>query len=155
MTAAVAQFPRCEPPSRLTLPSFTALVALKQNMSWHDPDLYFFLCVLTGLAALLAIIYEFRRRKWPVHLKNAPPLDGLNESGLWSKPMTGVADLALSASMPNSGQAGKQEAEQFSQLCESTNDLPPKEQASRVREHFGISEECGPTVATKVTRRCT
>ena len=32
----------------------------------------------------------------------------------------------------------KQEAEQFSQLCESTNDLPPKEQASRVREHFGI-----------------
>ena len=32
----------------------------------------------------------------------------------------------------------KQEAERFSQLCESTNDLPPKEQASRVREHFGI-----------------
>jgi hypothetical protein len=36
-------------------------------MSWHHPDLYFFLCLLTGLAALLAIIYEciqkFRRRE--------------------------------------------------------------------------------------------
>jgi hypothetical protein len=39
-------------------------------MSWHQPDLYFFLGLLTGLAALLAIIYEciqkFRRRKPPV-----------------------------------------------------------------------------------------
>jgi hypothetical protein len=26
----------------------------------------------------------------------------------------------------------------FSQLCESVKDAPPKEQASRVREHFGI-----------------
>jgi hypothetical protein len=39
-------------------------------MSWHDPDLYFLLGLLTGLAAFLAIIYEriqkFRRRKPPV-----------------------------------------------------------------------------------------
>ena len=27
-------------------------------MSWHHPDLYFFLCLLAGLAAFLAIIYE-------------------------------------------------------------------------------------------------
>jgi hypothetical protein len=26
-------------------------------MSWHHPDLYFFLCLLAGLAAFLAIIY--------------------------------------------------------------------------------------------------
>jgi hypothetical protein len=64
--------------------SFTALwrreVALKLNMSWHHPDLYFFLCLFAGLAAFLAIIYEciqkFRRRK-PVYLKKAKPLDGL------------------------------------------------------------------------------
>jgi hypothetical protein len=41
--------------------SFTALwrarVARKLNMSWHHPDLYFFLCLLAGLAAFLAIIY--------------------------------------------------------------------------------------------------
>lgn len=46
------------------------------NMSWHNPNLYFFLCLLTGLATLLAIIYEFCRRKsdrW----KRAKPLDGL------------------------------------------------------------------------------
>src|SRR5262249_48430780 len=40
------------------------------NMSWHHPDLYFFLCLLTGLAASLAIIYEcilkFCRRKPPL-----------------------------------------------------------------------------------------
>jgi hypothetical protein len=31
-----------------------------------------------------------------------------------------------------------QAAEQFSQLCESMKDAPPEEQASRVREHFGV-----------------
>ena len=42
--------------------SFTALwrreVVLKLNMSWHHPELYFFLCLLAGYAALLAITYE-------------------------------------------------------------------------------------------------
>ena len=72
-------------------------------MSWHDPELYLFLCVLAGLAALLAITYELvsRRRKPPVILTKAMPPDGLNESGPWSKPMTAVADLALPASMPD------------------------------------------------------
>jgi hypothetical protein len=41
--------------------------ALWLNMSWHHPDLYFFLFLLAGLAAFLAIIYKciqkFRRRK--------------------------------------------------------------------------------------------
>ena len=89
-------------------------------MSWHHPDLYLFLCLLAGLAALLAIAYEIfsRRRKPPVILMKAMPLEP--------------------ASVPDSRQADKREAERFSQLCESTNDLPPKEQASRVREHFGI-----------------
>jgi hypothetical protein len=34
-------------------------------MNWHHPDLYLFLCVLAGLAALLAIAYKVvsRRRK--------------------------------------------------------------------------------------------
>jgi hypothetical protein len=31
-----------------------------------------------------------------------------------------------------------QAAEQFSQLCESMKNAPPEEQASRVREHFGV-----------------
>ena len=48
-------------------------------MSWHHPDLYFFLCLLTGLATFMTIIYEciVRRRKPPVVLKRAKPLDGL------------------------------------------------------------------------------
>ncbi len=51
-------------------------------MSWHHPDLYIFLCLLAGIAALLAIIYEFCRRKpeqgdRPVYLRKAKPLDGL------------------------------------------------------------------------------
>jgi hypothetical protein len=49
-------------------------------MSWHHPDLYFFLFLLVGFATFPAIIYEciqkFRRRK-PVYLKKAKPLDGL------------------------------------------------------------------------------
>jgi hypothetical protein len=121
-------------------------------MSWHHPDLYFLfsvLAVLTGLAAFLAIIYECiqcRRKprvveprrstvnekaadppsplKYvdpplpPQYLKNARPLEGLQRE--------------------SSRQAGKQVAERFSQLCESVEDLTPKEQASRSREHFGI-----------------
>ena len=88
-------------------------------MNWHHPELYFFLCLITGLAALLAITYEiFRRRRKPpaIPMKVMPP-----------EP----------ASMPDSRQTGKQEAEQFSRLCESTN-LSPKELASRERKHFGI-----------------
>ena len=41
-------------------------------------------------------------------------------------------------------QAGEQAAEQFSRLCESVKDLSPKEQVSRVHEHFGILEERRP-----------
>ena len=43
-------------------------------MSWHDPELYLFLCLLAGFAAaLLAITYELfsRRRKPPVILMKA------------------------------------------------------------------------------------
>jgi hypothetical protein len=48
-------------------------------MSWRHPDLYFFLCLLTGLAAFLAIMYECIRkfRRKPMYLKKAKPLDGL------------------------------------------------------------------------------
>jgi hypothetical protein len=49
-------------------------------MSWHDPGLYFFLCLLTGFATFLAIIYECIKkfgRKPPLVLKKAKPLDGL------------------------------------------------------------------------------
>jgi hypothetical protein len=48
-------------------------------MNWHHPDLYFFLSLLTGLAALLAIIYEIRRKPeqgdGPAYRKKATPLD--------------------------------------------------------------------------------
>ena len=98
-------------------------------MSWHHPDLYFVLCllaVLTGLTALLAIIYEcnetVRRRKPLVVLKKAKPLDGLQRD----RP-----------ARPTEGRASKRPSD-FSRLSESVKDLPPKEQASRVREHFGI-----------------
>ena len=85
---------------RLRCRNFTAFgrAAPTPNTNWHHPDLYFFLSLLTGLAALLAITYEIfsHRRKPPVILMKAmPPPDGLNESGPWSKPMTAVADLAL------------------------------------------------------------
>jgi len=123
-------------------------VALKLNMSWYHPDQYFFLCLAGSLAAFLApsIIDELtstigelfgRKRKPPVvepsrsivdppsppkypplppkkYLENVKPLDGLQRD----RPRPAV--------------------ERFSQLCESAKDLPLKEQASRVDEHFGI-----------------
>jgi hypothetical protein len=92
-------------------------------MSWHHPDLYFFLCLLAGLAAFLAIIYEciqrFCRRKPPVVL----PLDGLQRD----RP-----------ARPTEVERASKRPSDFGRLSESVKDLPPKEQASRVREYFEI-----------------
>jgi hypothetical protein len=84
------------------------------NMNWHHPDLYFFLCLLAGLAAFLAIVYEcqkFCRRK--------PP----------------VVELRRSVELPS---PPKHPPSPFSRFCESVKDLPPKQQASRVRDYFGV-----------------
>jgi hypothetical protein len=54
-----------------------ARVALKLNMSWHNPDLYLVLSLLAGLATLLAIIYECIQRRKPARWKRTKPLDGL------------------------------------------------------------------------------
>ena len=92
-------------------------------MSWHHPDLYFFLCLAASLAAFLApsIIDDellARRRKPPV----VRPLEGLQRD----RP-----------ARPTGGRASERPSD-FSRLSESVKDLPPKEQASRVRKHFGI-----------------
>jgi hypothetical protein len=77
-------------------------------MTWHHPDLYFFLgllAVFAGLAASLAVIYEcilkFRRRKPLVVL----PLDGLQRDR---------------HARPIEQRASKRPSD-FSQLCESIN----------------------------------
>ena len=77
------RFPLCG----VTLPVFyRPLVALKLNMSWNDPELYLFLCVIAVFAGVLAIIDEciqkFCRRKpkqgdEPAYLRKTRPLDGL------------------------------------------------------------------------------
>jgi hypothetical protein len=101
-------------------------------MSWHHPDLYFFLGLLTGLAAFLAIIYEciqkFRRRKPPVV---EPTRWTVNEKA-GDSPSPPPPKYVDPSSPP------KHPPSPFSRLCESMKDGPPKEQASRVREHFGI-----------------
>ena len=148
------------PVSGSALPVFhrplAARVARKLNMSWHHPDLYFFFCLAASLAAFVApsIIDDEllgRRRKPPVaeprrstvnekaadppsppqyvdpssppkYLKNVRPLEGLQRD----RP-----------ARPTEGRASERPSD-FSRLSESVKDLPPKEQASRVRQHFGI-----------------
>jgi len=90
-------------------------------MSWYQPDLYFVLFLLTGFATILAIIYECIRRR-PVYLKKAKPLDGLQRE----RP-----------ARPTEERESRRPSN-FGRLCESAGGLPPKEQASRLREHFGI-----------------
>ena len=155
--AANWRSPRC---GVSALPVFhrplAARLARKLNMSWHHPDLYFFFCLAASLAAFLApsIIDDellARRRKPPVvepkrstvtekavdppsppqyvdppsppkYLKNVRPLEGLQRD----RP-----------ARPTGGRASERPSD-FSRLSESVKDLPPKEQASRVRKHFGI-----------------
>ena len=141
-----------------------ARVERKLNMSWHHPDLYFFFCLAASLAAFLApsIIDDellARRRKPPVveprrstvnekavdppslpqyvnppsppkYLKNVRPLEGLQRD----RP-----------ARPTEGRASERPSD-FSRLSESVKDLPPKEQASRVRKHFGILGGARPAV---------
>lgn len=105
-------------------------------MSWHHPDLYFFLFLLAGLATFLAIVYECIqkfRRKPPVVL----PLDGLQRD----RPARLTEERA------------SKRPSDFSRLCESVKDLPPKEQASRVRDYFGILGGAWP--ANRFRRRLT
>jgi len=87
----------------------------------NHPDLYLLLFLLAGLATFMVIIFEciqkFCRRKPPVVL----PLDGLQR------------DRAA-----RTEERASQRPSDFDRLCESVKDLPPKEQASRVREYFGI-----------------
>jgi hypothetical protein len=114
----------------------------KRNMSWPHPDLYLFLCLLAGFATFLAIVYECIqkfRRKPPVvkpsssnekavdppsprkYLENVKPLDGLQR-----EPPARTEERA------------NKRPSDFGQLCENVEALPPKEQASRVVEYFGI-----------------
>jgi hypothetical protein len=110
--AANWRSPRC---GISALPDFhPPFGARKLNMSWHQPDLYFVLFLLTGLATFLAIIYECIRRR-PVYLKKAKPLDGRQRD----RPARPTQERE------------SREPSDFSRLCES--DLPPKEQASRLQ----------------------
>ena len=127
------------------------------NISWHDPELYYFLSLLTGIAALLASLYAFSS---PRRRNKANPLDVVDQPQVKPPPRAvpldrGQQDVGPSAaqrdpSLPTEEKhvrekidesprpAGEQAAEQFSRLCESVKDLSPREQARRMNEHFGI-----------------
>ena len=98
-------------------------------MNWQNPDLYLFLSLLAGFAALLAIIYEFiqKSRKWKL-----PVVEPRRST---------VTEKAVAPPSPPKHVAPPSP---FDQLCESIKDLPPKEQHAawiNISEH---SEERGP-----------
>ena len=103
----------------------------KLNMNWQNPDLYLFLGLLAGFAALLAIIYEFiqksRRRKPPVV---EPRRSTVTEKAVAPPSPPKHVD-------PPSPPKHAAPPSPFDQLCESIKDLPPKEQARRMDQHFG------------------
>ena len=116
--------------------------------------LYLFLCVLAGLAALLAIAYELvsRRRKPPDsrqageqeaeqelarraallrRFRNVPARDRRNDdSPVYLKNVRPLEGLVRDRPLPS-------EERQAAGNCEGIKDVPPKTQASRVRDHFG------------------
>ena len=97
----------------------------------QNPDLYLFLGLLAGFAALLAIIYEFirksRRRKPPVVEPRRPTV---TEKAVAPPSPPKHVD-------PSSPPKHAAPPSPFDQLCESIKDLPPKEQARRMAQHFG------------------
>ena len=122
------------------------------NISWHDPELYYFLTLLAGIAALLASLYE------PGRLRRAKPQDAVDQQQVKPLPHAvpldrGQQDVGPAAAqrdrslpteekhvMDKIDESSRQTDERaaFSRLCESIKDLPPEEQVSRVHEYFGI-----------------
>ena len=130
------------------------------NISWHDPELYYFLTLLAGIAALLAVIYEFPRRKRnrakPLDvvgcqvksLPRAVPAPSSRATDAIARDGKSVPAAQRDRSLPTEekhvmdeiDESSRQTDERaaFSRLCESIKDLPPEEQVSRVHEYFGI-----------------
>ena len=118
------------------------------NISWHDPELYYFLTLLAGIAALLASLYAFssprrRNRAKPLDVVDQPqvkplprpvPLDRGQQDFAGHQSLSGRATdggqsvPAAEEEIDETRQAGEQaaERERFSRLCESVKDLLPK-----------------------------
>ena len=51
----------------------------RMNISWHDPELYYFLTLLAGIAALLVSLYGFssprRNRAKPLDIVDQPQVN--------------------------------------------------------------------------------
>jgi hypothetical protein len=100
------------------------------------------LVVLVGL--YLAVRSFMRSRKKAVYLKKAKPLDGLlrarpdlpNPNPV--RPGPGPEERLRELQRRFRAVGASKRPSDFSQLCESVKDAPPKEQASRVHEHFGL-----------------
>ena len=130
-------------------------------MSWHHPDLYFFLCFLAAsLAAFLAPsiidgellapqeeapVVEPRRSTMNEKAVD-PPSPAVRRSAIVAKHLKDDRPLDGQLQRESARQAGKQAAERFSWLCESLEGLTLKEQASRSREYFGIVGGARPAV---------
>ena len=99
-------------------------------MSWHHPDLYFLFCVLavlTGLASFLAIIYECRRKP-PVALEKAKPLDGLQVTVPRGQPKKGQASgRAISVGSPRASRTSRRRTKQAAcvNISESSEERAP------------------------------
>jgi hypothetical protein len=147
--AANRRGPRCGVSALLV---FTALwrrkLEWKRNMSWHQPDLYLFLCLAGSLAAFLApsIIDEltgtinelFGRRRKPTVVEPRRSNEKVVDPPSPPKYPPLPPKKYLENVKPLDGLQRDGPAGQFSQLCENVEDLSPRKQASRVDEHFGI-----------------
>ena len=105
----------------------------RMNISLHNPDLYFFLCLLAGVAMLLPIIYEFSR---PGRWNRAKPLDVVDQPQVKPQPRAVSAPSGRATDAITRDSQSVPAGERFSRLSESIKNLTPKEQTTRVHEYF-------------------
>jgi hypothetical protein len=97
------------------------------------------LALLLGASAISLIRHQLRNRE----RRHGPPEVRRASTSAPSSP-----DCVRSLSMPREDKKANSlderdrpqphATDQFSQLCESIKDAPPEEQASRLRQHFGV-----------------
>src|SRR5262245_56419262 len=120
-------------------------------MIWPYYDA-FFLCLVGSFVAFVvpSIIDEVtssiqelfgRRRKPPPVIEPATKsVEAVDPPSPWKRvdPPSPLKYLKKARPLDGLQRDRPQAAEQFSRLCDDTTGLPPEEQASRLREHFGV-----------------
>ena len=113
----------------------------RMNISWHDPELYYFLTLLAGIAALLASLYEFSR---PGRRKRAKPLDVVDQPQIKPLPRAVPLDRGQQDFGPAAAQRDRSLPTEEKHVREKSTRAPAQRASKRPTIQSALRERQGP-----------